>query len=58
MFNKKFTLCGCLTIDNEIIYQLAAFRGHIFRIYPDGIITYCSTEDREAAQLFLNWLNK
>lgn len=56
MLNAKFRYCGCLINgNNDVVYTLAVYCGHFFRVYPDGHIRTCTAEDKETARYFLKW---
>ena len=46
------TILFALMDEYTVIYEICIFRGHIFRLYPDGHITKTNDEDRNAARSF------
>ena len=47
----KNILCTLFdSITGDWIYSVCIYRGHIFRVYPDGRISAADEEDKRAAQ--------
>lgn len=52
---KKNYLAACVQGDT-LLYELYSFRGHVFRVYPDGKIGRADESDRRTAERAARWI--